>query len=216
MQKAAKIIYESIMILLVMLTIITIWTGDTYNSAISWIVWAVFFADFTIRFIISDSKWDFIKQNPFLLIAIIPFDQFFQMARIVRVIYLFRIKTITKYYVVPFVEKLTVQSKSLILSVVLLLLLAEGILVWTVENSVQTIFDAMFVVFGYLLFFGHRIFEITQPISVWTLTVVSVLGIAIQGLALQWVFNRIDAIYKRFKNQRRAGTDERRKAESGK
>ncbi|HLS08118.1 transporter [Lentibacillus sp.] len=216
MQKMAKIIYESIMILLVMLTIITIWTDDTYNSAISWIVWAVFFADFTVRFILSDSKWVFLKQNPFLLIAIIPLDQFFQVARIVRIIYLFRIKTITKYYVVPFVEKLTVQSKSLILSIILLFLLGEGVLIWTVESSVGSFLDALFVVIGYLLFFGHRIFEIEQSISVWTLTVVSVLGIAIQGLALQWVFNRIDIIYQRIKNRRRDGSDDRQEAESGK
>ncbi|TFJ91297.1 transporter [Lentibacillus salicampi] len=215
MQKVAKIIYESIMILLVMLTIITIWTDDTYNSTISWIVWAVFFADFIVRFIVSRSKWGFIKQNPFLLIAIIPLDQFFQMARIVRIIYLFRIKTITKYYVVPLVEKLTFQSKSLILAVILLLLLAEGVLIRTVESSVDTYANALFVVLGYLLFFGHRIFEIDQSISVWTLTVVSVIGIAIQGLALQWVFNRIDIIYKRLKSRRGHGSDERQEANSG-
>ncbi|HLR63602.1 MAG TPA: transporter [Lentibacillus sp.] len=214
MQKVAKIIYESIMILLVMLTIITIWSDDTYNSTVSWIVWAVFFADFTVRFIISGSKWDFIKQNPFLIIAIIPFDQFFQMARIVRLIYFFRIKTITKYYVVPFVEKLTFQSKSLILSIILFLLLAEGILIWIIESSAETYFDALFVVFGYLLFFGHRVFEINQSMSVWTLTVVSVLGIAIQGLALQWVFNRIDVIYKRFKSKRGPDSDERQEAKN--
>ncbi|WP_010529637.1 hypothetical protein [Lentibacillus jeotgali] len=214
MQKVAKIIYESIMILLVMLTIITIWTDDTYNSTISWIVWAVFFADFTVRFILSGSKWDFIKHNPFLIIAIIPFDQFFQVARIVRIIYLFRIKTITKYYVVPFVEKLTFQSKSLILSIILFLLLAEAALIWTNEGSVGTYFDGLFVVLGYLLFFGHRVFEIDQSISVWTLTVVSVIGIAIQGLALQWVFNRIERIYKRFKNKRGPHSDEREEAKS--
>ncbi|GGJ93623.1 hypothetical protein GCM10007063_15230 [Lentibacillus kapialis] len=212
MQKVAKIIYEGIMIILVMLTIITVWTDDTYNSTISWIVWAVFFADFMVRTVLSDAKWDFIKQNPFLLIAIIPFDQFFQMARIVRIIYFFRIKTITKYYVVPFVEKLTIQSKSLILFIVLLLLLTEGALIWKIENSVSTYFEGLFVVFGYLLFFGHRVFEIDQSMSVWTLTVVSVLGIAIQGLALQWVFNRLDAVYKRIKSD----PSEQRQVDSGK
>ncbi|ALX49024.1 transporter [Lentibacillus amyloliquefaciens] len=214
MQKVAKITYESIMILLVMLTIITIWSDDAYNSTISWIVWAVFFADFIVRFTMSDSKWDFIKQNPFLIIAIIPFDQFFQMARIVRVIYLFRIKTITKYYVLPFVEKLTFQSKSLILSIILLFLFAEAILIWIIENSAETYFEALFVILGYLFFFGHRLFEIDQSISVWTLTVVSVLGIAIQGLALQWVFNKIEVMYKRFKSRHKTDSDERREAKN--
>ncbi|QKY71504.1 transporter [Lentibacillus sp. CBA3610] len=215
MQKVAKITYESIMILLVMITIITIWTDETYNTTISWVVWGIFFADFTVRFIMSSSKWAFIKQNPFLLIAIIPFDQFFQMARIVRVIYLFRIKTITKYYVLPFVEKLTFRSKSLILSIILFLLLGEALLIQIVENSVESYFDALFVIFGYLLFFGHRVFEIEQTISVWTLTVVSILGIAIQGLALQWGFNRIDIFYKWLKGKRNVDSDERRGLKSG-
>ncbi|SFE28706.1 voltage-gated potassium channel [Lentibacillus persicus] len=214
MQKVAQIIYESIMILLVMLTIITIWTEDTYNSTLSWIVWGVFFADFTVRFVMAKAKWDFIKQNPFLLIAIIPFDQFFQVARVVRIIYLFRIKTITKYYVVPYIEKLTVQSKSLILSIVVILLLAEGFLLQKAEQSVDTYVDALYVVTGYLLFFGHRIFEIEQAISVATLTVVSVLGIALQGLALQWVFNKLDVVFKRFTHRRKTNSDERREAKN--
>ncbi len=152
MQKVAKTIYETIMILLVMLTIVTIWTNDTYNTTISWIVWGVFFLDFTVRFMTAEAKWTFIKQNPFLFIAIIPFDQFFQMARIVRIIYLFRIKTIAKYYVVPFVEKLTIRSKSLILLFVLALLLAEMVLIQTVEPSIESHLEASLAVFGYLLF----------------------------------------------------------------
>ncbi|MFD1360779.1 transporter [Lentibacillus salinarum] len=215
MQQTAKMFYESVMIILVMLTIITIWTDNSYNATISWVVWGVFFVDFTVRFIMTKAKWGFIKQNPFLLIAIVPFDQFFQVARIVRIIYLFRIKAITKYYVVPLAEKMTFQSKSLILSIILLLLFAEAVLIQVMENSVHHYVDALFVVLGYLLFFGHRVFEIEQSISIWTLTVVSVLGIAVQGLALQWVFNRMDAVYQRVKNKSKSDSNERREFKSG-
>ncbi|TRM11592.1 transporter [Lentibacillus cibarius] len=201
MQKMMKTIYETMMIFLVMLTIVTIWTDDTYNATISWVVWVVFFIDFNVRFLTAQAKWAFIKQNPFLFIAIIPFDQFFQMARIVRIIYLFRIKTITKYYVVPFVEKLTIQSKSLILLFVLGLLCTEMVLIRVVETSVGSFLEAAMVVFGYLLFFGHRVFEIEQAISIWALTSTSVLGIAMQGLALQWAFAKIDAFFQRFKDE---------------
>src|SRR5690625_2977177 len=125
-----KVIYETIMILLVLATIITIWTENTYNSTINWIVWGVFFTDFMIRFIIAKKKWEFIKKNPFLLIAIIPFDQFFQIARIVRLIYFFRIKTIAKYYITPYVKRLTYQSVTLLFTMILGLLLIESYVVW--------------------------------------------------------------------------------------
>ncbi|GAB4074453.1 hypothetical protein GCM10028778_19560 [Barrientosiimonas marina] len=190
MQKVASIFYESVMIILVMLTIITIWTDSTYNSTLSWIVWGIFFIDFMARLIKSPSKWVFIKENPFLVIAIIPFDQFFQIARIVRLVHLFRLKTITKYYLSPLLERMTLPSKSLILMGILVLLLSEAGLILFLENGVQHYGEALFAVFSYLFFFGHRIFDFDQTLSIWTLTAVTVLGIALQGLALQWLFNR--------------------------
>ncbi|WP_245835708.1 transporter [Virgibacillus ndiopensis] len=195
MQQIMKIIYEGIMILLVMLTIITLWSENTYNSTINWIVWGVFFVDFVVRLAISKEKWIFIKQNPFLVIAIIPFDQFFQVARIVRIIYLFRIKTITKYYISPYIKKLSFQSMSLIGSILFVILIAESLFIWNVEGSIQTYYDALFVVFGYLLFFGHEVFIIENQVATWTLTGISIIGIAVQGMALQWALAKMEMLF---------------------
>ncbi|MFD1039633.1 transporter [Virgibacillus byunsanensis] len=202
MQKVMKIMYECIMILLVMLTIMSIWTENSYNSTINWIVWAVFFTDFLIRFIATRKKWDFIKRNPFLLIAIIPLDQFFQVARIVRLIYLFRIKTIAKYYITPYIEKLTYKSMMIIISIILLLLFVESLVVWNLESAIMTYNDALYTIVGYLLFFGHQIIVIENPISIWFLTGTSIIGIAIQGLALQWIFSKVETIFINLKKRR--------------
>ncbi|MGP4108136.1 transporter [Virgibacillus sp. L01] len=214
MQKMAKIAYESIMILLVMLTIITLWTQNTYSSTINWIVWGVFFIDFFFRLLTAKKKWDFIKQNPFLLIAIIPFDQFFQVARVVRVIYLFRIKTIAKYYIAPYVEKLTFQSKSLIVSILLSLMVAASFVIWNLESSIVAYYDALYVIIGYLLFFGHRVFEIEGQVSIWILTGISIIGIAIQGLALQWAFNKVEVLFNNFKKKKQTVSQEHNSEEA--
>ncbi|MFC4556770.1 transporter [Virgibacillus kekensis] len=209
MKKMAKIVYESGMVILVMITIITLWTEDTYNSTVNWIVWGVFFADFLVRFLTAAGKWNFIKQNPFLLVAVIPFDQFFQMARIVRVIYLFRLKTITKYYIVPYAEKLTFHSKTLILTILGLLFSLEVLLIRELENTVTSYLDGIYVVFGYLLFFGHHMFVITDPVSIWTLTAISIIGIALHGLAVQWAFSWVEQIFHRFRRKNHAEKQER-------
>src|SRR5699024_11091062 len=197
-----RIIYETIMIVLVIVTIIIIWTENTYNSTINWIVWILFFTDFAIRFLIANNKWSFIKQNPFLIIAIIPFDQFFQIARIVRLFYLFRIKTIVKYYATPYVKKLTYQSRTLIAIIIICLLFLESFVVWRVESSIPSFTEAIYVVFGHLLFFGHRIFIIDQSLSVSLLTLTSIFGVVIQGLALQWAFSKIEKVYKKMKKEK--------------
>ncbi|OZU89459.1 transporter [Virgibacillus indicus] len=197
MQQIMKIVYEGIMILLVMLTIVTIWTENTYNSAINWIVWAIFFIDFLFRFFASEEKWSFIKKNPFLIIAIIPLDQFFQMARIVRIIYFFRIKTITKYYVTPYIEGLTYKTLGIILSLLFLLLLGASAVIWNVEDGISTYFESTLAVFSHLLFFGHRMFGMENSISIWIVTGASIVGILLQGLALQWGFTKAETVYNR-------------------
>ncbi len=185
-----------------MLTIITLWTDSAYNSTINWIIWIVFFVDFFVRLVTSKKKWTFIKQNPFLVIAIIPFDQFFQVARIVRVIHLFRIKTITKYYVFPYLEKITYQSMIWIVSLIVAFLVAESVLIWQFESSIPTYADAWGVLLSHLMFVGHQLFVIENPVVIWALTGTSILGIIIQGLALQWVFTKIESIVKNISKKR--------------
>ncbi|SEN39896.1 voltage-gated potassium channel [Mesobacillus persicus] len=197
-----KIVYESLMLLLVMLTVVTIWTEETYNSTIHWLVWLVFVIDYFIRLLTSKEKWSFIKRNPFLLIAIIPFDQFFQVARFVRVIYLFRLKTITKYYISPYIEKLTYQSLTVFITILALLLVAESIVIRWLEGSIHTYYDSIYVIFSHLLFFGHQTYVIESPISIWALTGTSIIGILLQGVALQWAFTKFENIYLRLRKTR--------------
>ncbi len=204
MQHFLKYTYEGLMVALVIATIVTLWTENTYNSTINTVVWIIFFVDFLIRLVLAKKKWDYIKSNPFLLIAIIPLDQFFQMARIVRLFYLFRIKTIAKYYIMPYASRLTYQALLLFFAIFMGILISISSVVWKMEGAVTTLLDGMFVVFGHLLFFGHRIFIIEHTLSVSLLTVVSIAGVIVQGLALQWVLSKADSIYHNYKRNRQS------------
>ncbi|WP_085993796.1 transporter [Oceanobacillus senegalensis] len=201
MQRVMKMAYEGIMLLLVMLTIMTIWSEDTINTTINWVVWAIFTIDFLLRLYLSEGKWAFIKENPFLVLAIIPLDQLFQVARIVRLIYFFRIKTITKYYVSPYIEKLSYKSLTMVLTLLVIVLIVESFIIMALESSVSTLLDAMNVTFGHLMFFGREIFVINHSISVWLLTATSIIGVIIQGLALQWGFHKADNVYRKYKEK---------------
>lgn len=65
MQKLLKILYDSLMILLIIVTILTLWSDNEINSEIHFIVWLVFAIDFIVRFALAKEKWQFIKKNPF-------------------------------------------------------------------------------------------------------------------------------------------------------
>src|SRR5690625_4449627 len=202
MNQLFKYVYEIIMIVLVVATIVTLWTDNTYNTTINTIVWLIFFIDFVVRLFSAKEKWTYIKSNPFLIIAIIPFDQFFQIARIVRIFYLFRIKTIAKFYILPYVQMLTYRALLLFFFIYFLILSAFSALIFQVEVTISSFKDAMFVVFGHLLFFGHRIFIIEHILSISLLTFVSISGVIIQGLALQWAFSKLESMYRKHEQKR--------------
>ena len=202
MNQLFKYLYEMLMVVLVIVTIITLWTESTFNSTVNTVVWAIFFIDFLVRFISAKNKWQFIKSNPFLLIAIIPFDQFFQIARIVRIFYLFRIKTIAKFYILPYAQMLTYRALMLFAFIFIVLLTNISFIVMKLESEINGFSEALFVVYGHLLFFGHRIFMIEHVLSITLLTLVSISGVILQGLALQWVLSRAEFYYKKHKHER--------------
>ncbi|MFE8702776.1 transporter [Cytobacillus sp. FJAT-54145] len=191
--------YEGIMVILVMFTIITLWTEETHHSILNWIVWLIFATDFFVRLYFSEQKWTFIKKNPFLVIAIIPLDQFFQLARIVRVVYLFRIKTITKYYIQPAVDRLTYQSKTVLFAALFFLLALEALVIQLLEG-IDHYFSSLIYVLGHLMFFGRKMLETESSITIWCLTVTSIIGIILHGLAIQWAFTKVESLYKKYAN----------------
>ncbi|SFL83515.1 voltage-gated potassium channel [Gracilibacillus orientalis] len=200
MQQKARLIYDMTMILLVMVTMLTLWVDHTVNSTINFIVWLVFLIDYIIRIIMAEKKWQFIKKNPFLLLAVIPLDQFFQVARIVRLFYLFRIKTITKYYVTPYIKQLTYTKKMILLLSVPALLLIETIFIWQMGNKLEFWHDAFIIVFQHLFIFANSLESINHFPSILLLTITSIFGVIIQGLVLQWVFDKLEGIWHKRKD----------------
>ncbi len=137
------------------------------------------------------------KKNPFLLLAVIPFDQFFQIARIVRIIYLFRIKTITKYYITPYVNKMSDMWKLFILCTILGYLIVSTVIIWRMENILIEWHEALVIVFQHLFVFANSIQTIEHFPTIMLLTITSVIGVAIQGMALQLIFNKVEHLMKK-------------------
>ncbi|WP_088102345.1 transporter [Halalkalibacter urbisdiaboli] len=190
-----KYFYEGIMLVFVAITIITLWTEHAYNSFVNFGVWLIFFFDFVIRFYKSKEKWRFLKRNPFLIIAVIPVDQFFQVARIVRIIYLFRIKTIAKYYLHDAVEKLTYRARFMIIAIIIIFLCLQSWVILLLETQVMTFLQSFLLLGRHILFFGHRAIEVTEGVTLLFFAMTTVLGVLLHGITLQWLFSKIEKIY---------------------
>ncbi|WP_017380280.1 hypothetical protein [Paenisporosarcina sp. TG-14] len=141
--KKIIIIYEVFMLVLVL---ISIFFGLSENSRFiiyDWIIWVVFVVDYSTRFFLSKKKWQYVKQHPFELVAIIPFDSIFRIARFIRVFRVIRLIGIASHYLKPINSILKTNGLDKLLTVTVGLLFIVPIPIILVEPSINTFSDAL-------------------------------------------------------------------------
>ncbi|RST77208.1 hypothetical protein D4T97_001545 [Siminovitchia acidinfaciens] len=127
------------------------------------------------------------KKNPFLLIAIIPLDSIFQLARITQIIQLFRLKTMTKYFASPLVKKLKKRRLILLLPYNLLLVFLFTIPLFHLEPAVHSYKDAFKECLFALVFFGKSDLQpvkVTGNVIIVTLTI---LGVVMHAVIISYI-----------------------------
>lgn len=186
-----RTVYEFFMVLLAALSVATIWNNSQYDSYIVWITWGIFFVDFVVRFYKSDNKWNFIKSNPFLVIAIIPLDAVFQVARVARILHLLRLKAITKYYTMPFIKFLKRQHLLVVISVTFVVVFLSIIPLYLVESELDSYRDALLNSLMALTFFGRSNFEPATGLGDVIIVMLTIFGVILHGLIISTAFDYV-------------------------
>lgn len=201
--KPGRTFYEIFMILLAALSVATIWQQTGYNSVIVWTTWSIFFLDFLYRLFKSESKWGFIKKHPFIVIAAIPLDAIFQFARFARILHLLRLKSITKYYTMPFIRFLKRQHLTVVTGVTFILIFLLIIPLNLIENELDSYSDAWWSAVLSLTFFGRSGFEPETFAGHIIIVIFTILGVIIHGLTISTVFDYLlhSSFVKSFKNR---------------
>ncbi|WP_185819758.1 hypothetical protein [Salibacterium salarium] len=205
------ITYETVMVLLAAFSIGTLWYDTGMDNYLIWGTWGVFFVDFLFRLYKSADRWGFIKSNPFLVIAVIPLDAVFQFARFARILHLLRLKTMTKYYTMPFIRFLKQQNLMIVVSLSFGLLFMTIIPLRHLEPALTGYWDAFSSSLLSLIFFGRSNFEPITGIGQFLLVLLSILGVVLYGLIISTVF---DIVYqsKRVQNWLEKGKEKWRRS----
>lgn len=133
--------YEIFMALLAILSIVIVWLDNPNREIVDRGIWLIFFIDVSIRFIKSKSKWNYIKKNPFDIIAIIPLDNIFRVARLARLIRLLR--TLAIFNRTSFYKVLKTNSLDKVIVATSLLIFLSAIPIKKVEPGIETYGDAV-------------------------------------------------------------------------
>ncbi|PRO66667.1 ion transporter [Alkalicoccus urumqiensis] len=131
------------LVVLAVVSVLTIWSDHSFFRSIDWIVWMLFVIDIGTRFVIAPKKWAYIKNNPFDVIAVIPFDAVFQLARIARLIRVLRLLSIGRKYGGTFFRVLRTNNLDTVISITIIMILAGSIPIYYIEPDITSYADAV-------------------------------------------------------------------------
>jgi voltage-gated potassium channel len=133
--------YESFMGVLAILSVMGIWIQNANWLIVDRVIWFIFVIDVVTRLSLSKSKWGYIKEHPFDIIAIIPLDSIFRLGRFARLIRLIRFLAIFSRLPIGKILKTNNLDKVLVWAFLLVFLAAIPINI--VEPNIKTYEDAM-------------------------------------------------------------------------
>ncbi|EIM07205.1 potassium channel subunit [Planococcus antarcticus DSM 14505] len=179
--KKTVIIFEIFMFVLVLISLFFAFSENENFIKLDRGIWFVFVLDYTIRLIKSENKWTYIKQHPFELIAIVPFDSIFRAARIVRLFRVIRLIGIGSRYLTPVYKLLRTNGLDKVLIVAMVLLFLIPIPIVLLEPSINTFGDALWWAVVTTTTVGYGDISPETPIGRVLAVVLMLVGIGIIG-----------------------------------
>ncbi|PYZ91942.1 ion transporter [Salipaludibacillus keqinensis] len=143
--KKLKILYECMMVILALISVLFIWSddGSHFVRNLDLMIWIIFVVDVSVRLIRSPDKIQYLKKNPLDIVAIIPFDSIFRLARIARLIRLVRSLAILKHYLQPFFAVMRTNHLDKVVLATFILIFISSIPIRIIEPTIHTYTDAV-------------------------------------------------------------------------
>ncbi len=138
-----SVLYEITMFTLAVYSISFIWSNDPRFPWLDTLVWAIFVIDVSYRLYRAEHKWKFVKENPFDFIAIIPFDSLFRLARVVRLLRVFKVIVIAKRFSTPVIAILKTNHLHRVLVFTGGLIGVSSIFIYFSEPNIETFEEAI-------------------------------------------------------------------------
>lgn len=139
--KTSNVVYETGMAILAVLSVVSFWVNSPTWAWVDKMIWVLFVFDFITRLFLSGNKWSYIKENPLDLIAIIPFESVFRVARVARLFKVIRLLAIFKKMALFKVLKTNNLDKAILLTFVIIFL--SAIPIKLVEPNINSYEDAL-------------------------------------------------------------------------
>lgn len=139
------ITYEVFMALLALISVAFIWqeTDTAFVQNIDYIIWIIFVVDVGTRFAVSKNKWQYIKSNPLDIIAIIPLDSIFRLARLARFFRVLRSLAVLRHYMAPLYAILRTNHLDRMILATVILIFGSSLVIYQIEDTIPSYADGV-------------------------------------------------------------------------
>ncbi|MBU0438864.1 potassium channel family protein [Staphylococcus succinus] len=143
--KKLNLVYELCMFTLAVISFFLMWTQPMKFFYIGEIVWLIFLIDVLTRFLLSKNKKTWIKTNYLDLVAVIPLNTVFQLARFARLFRIVKLFLITKHYFMPFFQFIQTNGLTKVFSITFISILFAAIPITLSEPTIESYNDGIWL-----------------------------------------------------------------------
>lgn len=143
MVKKWAVIYETVLLTLALLSVMYLWSDHPAAIFLDRFVWLLFFVDVTIRILRSKDKLHYIKKHPLEVIAAIPLESIFQLARAARLFRLLRMLLIVRRHFPHLLKILRTNGLDRVLLFSSVMLFASSVIIRHAEENIDSYADGL-------------------------------------------------------------------------
>ncbi len=139
--KIKELYYEIAMGFLAILSVMVFWFDNSTWLFIDRVIWLIFVVDVLIRLFKSENKLRYLKEHPFDLIAIIPFDSIFRLARFARLFRIIRLLAVLDR--LSFFKIIKTNKLDKVILFTILIVIISAIPIKMIEPNINTYEDGL-------------------------------------------------------------------------
>ncbi|PJG86426.1 potassium channel family protein [Conservatibacter flavescens] len=179
--KFLKRCYEVFFLLLAVTSVILMFFDRQEYESFDNLILAIFYVEYFIRLLFAKQKWQFIKNHPLDLLALMPFDSWFRGIRLIRLFSVLKLNVYFKQKFPILIKVFTNNQTGILLLWLVVIIFLISVPISYIEPKMHDYYDALWWAIVTVSTVGYGDLVPVTPIGKVIAVILMILGIGTMG-----------------------------------